>query len=88
MNDDPSNMLQNIVKLPKPASQMTKDDYEGTDRYKYFQQMSQALAMTCSGWAVVMTPDVNNIPSDGIWANTEEVQLQANTGSNIINQVR
>ena len=88
MNDDPSNMLQNIVKLPKPIEQMSQDEYQDTDRYRYFVQMSLALAMTCSGTATVMTPDVNNIPTNGIWALEEAPQLKANTGANTINTVR
>jgi hypothetical protein len=46
------------------------------DRATFFENMSQAVAEQCSVFATVMTKDVNNIPTDGIWARVEFPTLQ------------
>lgn len=63
------------MRLPKPADQMTQAEYQATAKYEYFKRMSEALAMSCSGTAYVMTPDINSIPEDGIWGQTEKTTL-------------
>lgn len=50
--------------------------YMASDTYTYCNLMSEALARMCSGTAYVMTPDPNNIPQDGIKAQTEFPILQ------------
>ena len=46
--------------------------YNQLPMYKYFTAMSEALALECGGdRAYVTTPDVDKIPTDGIWALVE-----------------
>lgn len=51
------------------------EQYRESDTYKYFELMSEALATMYSGTAYVLTPDVNAIPTDGIWYQTEKPTL-------------
>lgn len=42
-----------------------------TDTRIYYENMSSAMAQLCSGFATVMTKDIDNIPLDGIWGTSE-----------------
>jgi hypothetical protein len=46
------------------------------DRTKYFAKMSRAYALKCGGLAMLMTKDPDDIPDDGIWAQTEQPTLE------------
>jgi hypothetical protein len=46
------------------------------DRNTYFSSMSQAMAEMCDVFATVMTKDLNNVPTDGIWFNVAFPTLQ------------
>jgi hypothetical protein len=46
------------------------------DRNTYFENMSRAFAQLCGVYCTVMTPDPNNIPSDGIWGRIEYPELK------------
>jgi hypothetical protein len=62
------NPVRDIMKLP-PGT--TPENYFITDRRKYFARMSQAFALLCSEKVTVMTKDVDKIPYQGIWYQTE-----------------
>src|ERR1700760_4113969 len=47
-----------------------------TDRNTYFSSMSQAMAEMCDIFATVMTKDLNDVPTDGIWSRVEFPTLQ------------
>lgn len=50
------------------------------DRNTYFEHMSEAFALSCTGDVQVMTDDPTNLPTTGIWANVELVTLQGMSG--------
>ena len=41
------------------------------DRQKYFEHMSEAYALSCSGDVLVMADDPKNVPTTGIWGTVE-----------------
>jgi hypothetical protein len=45
----------------------------------YFENMSRAYAQLCELYVSVITPNLNDIPSDGIWATIEEPELKRTT---------
>ncbi|KAF8241422.1 hypothetical protein K440DRAFT_642771 [Wilcoxina mikolae CBS 423.85] len=47
-----------------------------TVRTTYFENMSRAMAKLCDKFATVMTKDIHNIPTDGIWGRVEEPTLK------------
>lgn len=49
------------------------DDYT---REEYFAHMSEAMAISCDEFAIVMTEDVQEIPQDGIWGRVEQPALR------------
>lgn len=49
--------------------------YIQTPMRMYFKLMSKVLASECTRKAAVMTLDLDDIPTDGIWAETERAEL-------------
>lgn len=49
---------------------------DDTQRETYFENMSRAYAQICELFATLITPDVNNIPTTGIWARIEQPELE------------
>lgn len=49
---------------------------DDSTREQYFAHMSEAMAISCDGFATVMTEDVNNIPQDGTWGRVEQPALK------------
>jgi tRNA nucleotidyltransferase (CCA-adding enzyme) len=72
-------LLQGLRKLLD--WEMTCKVYRKTDTYRYFERMYRALALMSAEKAFVMTLDVNhpNIPTDGIWAQVEKLNLTRGT---------
>ena len=56
--DDPNNRLRDFIG-------------DEAKRLKYFEEMSRAYAFMCSGYSVLFTEDINNIPMNGIWGQVE-----------------
>jgi hypothetical protein len=48
-------------------------------KFEYFENMSRAYAQLCELFVSVITPDVENIPTDGIWARIEQPELERTT---------
>lgn len=46
------------------------------DTQKYFENMSAAYASMCSTYANLLTPDINNIPTNGIWDRIEQPMIE------------
>jgi hypothetical protein len=65
------------------AGRITYEEYQQSDTYRYFEMMSEALATMCSDKAYVLTPDPGNIPTDGIWHNTERPTLERQISGNL-----
>ncbi|KIX05227.1 uncharacterized protein Z518_06099 [Rhinocladiella mackenziei CBS 650.93] len=54
---------------------------DSTKQKTYFENMSRAYARNCVGATYVMTKDIHNIPTDGIWSRVEQPELQKDGGA-------
>jgi hypothetical protein len=56
------------------------------NRQTYFENMSRAMAQLCDVYALVMTMDTNDVPTNGIWGRIQfpTVQQSGNVGGEVI----
>ncbi|KAF2429955.1 hypothetical protein EJ08DRAFT_679478 [Tothia fuscella] len=80
------NPFRDIMNVPLAVRRNTKE-YVKTPMRMYFKLMSKVLASECSREAAVMTLDLDDIPTDGIWAEAERPELMGSTKPDAVSMI-